>query len=147
MYLFTRHWKLGIGSYNKIDLADNLASIEFVDTHITPLNINQRARLMVNNLETTGYNGHSQIGSSLLYSGFLAAPFWINFLLSIFYAIFNAVKRIQIFATAIIFLGVRGFTDALFSPLSFSAHISISLAIVFCLLVSNRRFQLTSGTE
>jgi len=147
MYLFTRHWKLGIGSYNKIDLADNLASIEFVDTHITHLNINQRARLMINNLETTGYNGHSQLGSSLLYSGFLAAPFWINFLLSSIYAILNAVKKIQIFATAIIFLGVSCVADALFSPLSFSAHISISLAIVFCLLVSSRRFQLTSWTE
>lgn len=147
MFLFSRHWKLGIGSYNKIDLADNLASIEFIDKNVTHLNINQRARLMVNNLEPTGYNGHSQLGSSLLYAGILAAPFWINFLLINIYAIFNVVKKIQIFSTAIIFLEGICVFDAFFSPLSYSAHISISLAILFGLLVSNRGTNIESRTS
>jgi hypothetical protein len=129
LYLFTRHPLLGIGSYAIINTEENAASIDFVSNYITVLNVNQIKQLTFNDKIVTGYNGHTQIGASMLYGGVLVLPFWILFLRECLRMLNKSFKGETSHNGIIFFYFAFILGDIFFSPIVSYSYLTLGIAI------------------
>lgn len=137
LYLAFLHPLLGIGSYGTLDYSDSLSSIEFISKHISHLDENQKFQLLRSNSSSQGYDAHSQLGSSLLYGGILVIPFWLYFLANIGKLLKRSLDGSVGFSAVHVLLLLSVLSDIFFSPISFTTHLSIGIAIFIIATLSD----------
>lgn len=128
-YLALLNLPFGIGSYGHIEDSQNRSSIEFVDKYIKHLNINEIRYLRNNPQLNLDYTVHSQIGTSVLFGGIFAVPFWVWLLRRSYQSTITIITYGLINKIPCFFLNLMTIWNAFFSPYTTRSYILIGIAI------------------